>query len=155
MDLLEQFSSFLFSQDKKASKVTVKNYLSDINHFIRWYESSSGTDFSPSEVTKKTLDSFKADNSSVFSASTLERHLSTLRKFFYFLKIEGKISSDPFKQILDPNSEPKDPWKIKDFKNYLYLYNASHLTIKNYLIDIKQFLNWAEEVISAKDAVDT
>jgi len=33
---------------------------------------------------------------------------------------------------------------LRDFKNHLYVYNASKLTIKNYIIDIKQFLNWLE-----------
>ncbi|HYM65290.1 MAG TPA: site-specific integrase, partial [Candidatus Sulfotelmatobacter sp.] len=146
MDLTSAFKNYLFSQDKKPSKVTVKNYLSDINHFIRWFESKYSKPFSPQEVNRQTIEGFKLDNTEAFSASSLERHFSSLRKFFYFLKLEGKISSDPFKPLVSEANASLDPWHIKDFKSFLYVYNASHLTIKNYIIDIKQFLTWAEEV---------
>ena len=152
MNLLEAFKSFLFSQGTKPSKVTVKNYISDINHFIRWYESRFQKPFPPSEIKKQILDDYKTQSLEVFSQSSLERHLSALRKFFTFLKLEGKISYSPFEQIKSETALDADPWHIKDFKSYLYVYNASHLTIKNYLIDIKQFLNWAEEVTTSNVA---
>ncbi len=146
MDLLSAFKNYLFSQDKKPSKVTVKNYLSDVNHFVKWFELRYSKTFSPTEINKQTLESYKLDNAEVFSQSSFDRHFSSLRKFFYFLKIEGKIALSPFEQIKSEAAFDADPWHIKDFKSFLYVYNASHLTIKNYLIDIKQFLTWAEEV---------
>ncbi len=144
MNLLQEFKNYLFSQEVKPSKVTVKNYLSDINHFIRWFEKSFQKPFSPTEVTKHVIENYKIESSESFSVSSIERHLSSLRKFFNFLILENLTSIDPFKPFVE--EAVKDPWHIKDFKSYLYVFNASHLTIKNYLIDIKQFLNWAEEV---------
>ena len=173
MDLLEQFKEYLLSQDKKASKITVKNYLSDVNHFIRWYESANGKTFEPSTVTRQTIEAYKqnmintddqrisADNlresvgNQCISPRSMERHLSSLRKFFKFLKLEGHISLNPFEQFSNPAIQQSvDPYRLRDFKSYLYVFNASHLTIKNYLIDIKQFLNWAKEVLRLNDSHD-
>jgi site-specific recombinase XerD len=153
MDLLNLFKNYLFSQDNKPTKVTVKNYLSDINHFIRWYENTFTKSFAPKEISSLTLNDYRNSCSEVFSQSSLDRHFSSLRKFFKFLLIEGVISLDPF-SIKKLNLEAeKDPWHIKDFKDFLYVYNSSRLTIKNYLIDIKQFLGWATQVTDSANVM--
>jgi site-specific recombinase XerD len=146
MNLLESFRNYLFSQEDKPTKVTVKNYLSDINHFVRWYENTFAKNFDPKEISNLTLNDYRANCSAVFSPSSLDRHFSSLRKFFQFLLIDGKISLNPFVVRNLQLEIQRDPWRIKDFKDFLYIYNASRLTIKNYLIDVKQFLAWAQEV---------
>jgi site-specific recombinase XerD len=156
MNLLEPFKNYLFSQNDKPTKVTVKNYLSDINRFIYWYEATFTKSFTPKDVAKETIEQYKQDSlldASALSPRSLERHLSSLRKFFTFLKYEGLIVRSPFEQSLIGNQKSKiDPWRIKDFKDYLYIYNASRLTIKNYLIDLKQFIAWAQEVTTSNEA---
>ena len=149
-NFIEQFKAFLLSLPNSASKVTVKNYVSDINHFLAWFESVNRSDFVPTEVTSEVINYYKNANEQTFSASSMQRHLSSLRKFFKFLKLEGKLSHNPFDAptVSAEALAKADPWHIKDFKSYLYVFNASHLTIKNYLIDIKQFLRWAEEVLN-------
>ena len=149
MNLLETFKNYLFSQENKPTKVTVKNYLSDINHFIRWYENTFAKTFDPKEVSNPTLNDYRNSCSKIFSPSSLDRHFSSLRKFFQFLLIDGKISLNPFAVRNLQLEVQRDPWHIKDFKDFLYVYNASRLTIKNYLIDIKQFLAWAQEVTTS------
>jgi site-specific recombinase XerD len=150
MDLSAQFKNFLFSQSEKPSAVTVKNYLSDINHFIRWYEKTLGKSFSPKLVTYQTIEQYKKGGYEVFSQSSMDRHLSSLRKFFKFLKLDGQIASTPFDIILSgAKSAESDPFHLKDFKNFLYVYNASHLTIKNYIIDVRQFLSWAQALLAS------
>src|ERR1035437_2966040 len=155
MALLDQFKDFLFSQKDLPAKVTVKNYLSDVNHFTRWYEKEFNKSFSPKLITHQTIEQYKKTNSETFSQSSMDRHLSSLRKFFYFLKIEGLISSDPLKVDALKLKIEADPWHIKDFKNFLYVYNASHLTIKNYIIDIRQFFTWAENLTGVNEAWDS
>ena len=153
MDLLTLFKNYLFSQNDKPTKVTVKNYLSDVNHFIRWYENTFAKTFAPKEISGLTLNDYRNSCTQVFSPSSLDRHFSSLRKFFKFLLIEGVISLDPF-SIKKLNLEAeKDPWHIKDFKDFLYVYNSSRLTIKNYLIDIKQFLGWAAQVTASANVM--
>ncbi|MCL5435283.1 MAG: site-specific integrase [Patescibacteria group bacterium] len=170
-NFVQQFKTFLLAPPNSASRATVKNYTSDINHFIRWYESHYQKPFSPQLVTTGTIEAYKREaiddyglqiaeknqkseirnQKSALSERSLERHLSSLRKFFKFLKLEGHIAHDPFaQQSAISNQQSADPYKIRDFKNYLYVYNASHLTIKNYLIDLKQFLTWAEEVLDLR-----
>ena len=164
MNLLEDFKAFLLSSKDQPSKVTVKNYLSDINHFVRWYESYYQKAFAPQLVTPGTLEAYRRESITEvnqqpmangqqpkLSPSSLERHLSSLRKFFQFLKLNGQIGKSPFEIASSQSSTPEaDPYRLRDFKNFLYVYNASHLTIKNYIIDIKQFFSWIEQVFEAE-----
>ncbi|MEX2013015.1 MAG: site-specific integrase, partial [Candidatus Levyibacteriota bacterium] len=175
-NLPEQFVEFLNSQKKKPSKATVKNYKADILQFIRWFEKQFKKNFDPAEVTSQTIELYKTANNASqsktglpldgsnaspkspegvpsapehhLSPRSLKRHLSSLRKFFHYLKVEGIIPQDPIEAISNQQSAISNPdlWHIRDFKNYLYVYNASGLTIKNYVMDVKQFMQWAEQV---------
>ncbi|MEK9176448.1 MAG: site-specific integrase, partial [Patescibacteria group bacterium] len=147
-----QFKEFLLSQASPASLSTVKNYASDVNRFIAWFENKFQKTFEPSEVNSSTLNIFKTDYLTKYSASSVDRNLSTLRKFFTFLKLDGQISHSPFELEVSSQESEVDPWRIKDFKNHLYVFNASHLTIKNYIIDVKQFLSWVETVLEDKNS---
>lgn len=148
MDLSAQFKEYLLTQKSPASKVTVKNYLSDVNRFVNWYEKRFNISFNSSTVDFQTLENFKLDSLSLYSASSVERNLSSLRKFFAFLISRNYISQNPFeasKNIIRENDI--DPWRLHEFKNYLYSERASNLTIKNYIIDIKQFRFWLEKTM--------
>ena len=145
MNLLEEFKNYLFSQEEKPSRVTVKNYSSDINHFIKWFEKQYGT-FLSSPITNKTLEEYKASFAEVLSPASIQRHLSSLRKFFKYLKNEGKLAMDQFEASVIDQKHEIDLWRLKDFKNNLFVNKAAHLTIKNYIIDVKQFIVWAKEV---------
>ncbi len=148
MSFLSDFKNYLLSQREPSSKLTVKNYIADVSKFVRWFESKFG-EFSAEAVTPQIVAQFRA--SQTLSPASTERYLSSLRKFFNFLKLEGVISNSPFDQTASSKKPADDPWRLKDFKNYLYVYNASRLTIKNYLIDVKHFLSWAEKVLSLGD----
>src|SRR5258708_18716496 len=151
MNFLSEFKNYLLSQKNPSSRLTVKNYLSDIRKFIDWFEKTFRSDFTAEAVTQETIEYFKKSNSTL-SPSSLERHVSSLRKFFHFLKLEGHIANTPFELYAishKPSANP-DPWHLKEFKDYLYVYNASRLTIKNYLMDVKSFLGWAEKVTFSK-----
>ncbi|MCL5439031.1 MAG: site-specific integrase, partial [Patescibacteria group bacterium] len=151
--MLDQFKQFLLDQKENTSKATIKNYLADIRKFISWYQSKYQRQFESQNISYLTIEEFKKDKAESASASSVDRYLSTLRKFFYYLKVKGLVSYTPFE--IEKNNKQRqdsDPWHIKDFKNNLYIYNASHLTIKNYIIDVKQFLTWAEEVTASNTA---
>ncbi|MDO8620896.1 MAG: site-specific integrase, partial [Candidatus Levybacteria bacterium] len=152
MQLVEQFISFLKNQKNQPSKATVKNYKADVSQFIRWFEERFKNLFDPNKATFQVVGLYKESQS--FSASSIERHLSSLRKFFNFLKLEGIISQSPLELNAKRYTLNADQYRIKDFKDFLYVYNASHLTIKNYIIDVKQFFKWAEEVTDSKNEWD-
>ncbi|MCL4354852.1 site-specific integrase, partial [Patescibacteria group bacterium] len=155
MNLINEFIQYLLSQKKLPSRITVKNYKADVSQFIRWYSEKFQREFDPTAISNQILSAYKKDKISLgIAPRSFERHLSSLRKFFLFLKLEGHISHSPFEQQAQSAEvlAKEDPFKIRDFKNFLYVYNASKLTIKNYVIDIKQFFDWAQEVTGAKDA---
>jgi site-specific recombinase XerD len=146
--LLSRFKEYLFSQSPTPSKVTVKNYLSDISNFLRWLQNKTGAEFNPATLTFEFIQAYKNENSELLSSSSMERHLSSLRKFFKFLKDEDIVKINIFEQAqVEKTAQIQDPFKLKDFKNFLFKSNSSHLTIKNYIIDIKQFLIWAKQVL--------
>src|SRR5260221_4455254 len=147
MEFIQQFKNYLFSQKNGASKATVKNYVADVKKFIAWFELTKQAVFAPQVVTPELIQDFKKAKITELSASSLDRHISSLKKFFSFLKLEGKVPTNPFERQETNAQRPIDPWHIKEFKDFLYVYNASHLTIKNYLIDVKQFFAWAEKVL--------
>ncbi len=146
MNLSALFKEYLNKQTNPPSGITIKNYISDVNRFIRWFEAKFNSEFIPSEITPSLLEQFKSESLQNYSASSVDRSASSLRKFFSFLKLEGQISHSPF-EVKEERRENDDPWKIRDFKNHLYVFGASHLTIKNYIIDAKQFLTWVDLVV--------
>jgi site-specific recombinase XerD len=148
MDTLLNFKESLMTGANPCSPVTAKNYIADVKNFIEWYQKTSSKSFNPADISLATIEHYK--KSTTLSASTIERHLSSLRKYFNFLATTHQLPN-PFTATPIKN-EVKDPWNIRGFKNFLYKYNASNLTIKNYSIDIMQYLRWLEEVASTKDA---
>lgn len=155
MELLRGFKDHLLGPKNTASKVTVKNYVADVRKFILWFEKTHGKPFNPSLVNLETINNFKANNASLVSASSLERYLSSLRKFYSFLKEARVVNIGPFDSIQTVEKPNNDLWHINEFKNYLYSNNASRLTIKNYVIDIKQFIEWIEQSTTTSEIFRT
>jgi site-specific recombinase XerD len=128
MDLLTRFTNYLNSPQNKLSNKTVKNYKADITSFISWYNKQYNQELgvTPANITPQIVEDYKKSKiqNSNLSPSSLKRHLSSLRKFFQFLKTQGSILEDPFEQmkILQRNALLKDKWHLLAFKNYLYLY---------------------------------
>ena len=151
MEFITQFKNYLSSQKKNPSKITIKNYLSDIKKFVAWYEKTFNLSFTPSSISPQIIELFKKDYSDDLSIKSINRYLSSLRKFFSFLLLQKKISVNPFETPQKENqTKDLDPFHLRSFKNYLYVTDSSSLTIKNYLNDIKQFLSWTEKITESK-----
>src|SRR3989344_3566070 len=151
MNLLNLFKDYLGSQSKPSSKSTVKNYLSDLRFFIKWTEENYSFDFDPRLINVGIVENFKKSNVDLMLGSSLDRHMSSVRKFFFFLKEQGHIDTSPFEKTT-PEKKEIDRWHLKKFKNHLYSGGSSNITIKNYLIDVRQFLDWAQMVTNVEDA---
>ncbi|MBI2613461.1 MAG: site-specific integrase [Candidatus Levybacteria bacterium] len=152
MNLLQQFLNFLINQKDTPSLSTFKNYKADIGQFINWFEKEFNSPFDPSKVNLVILDQYKKARS--LSPSSMERHFSSLRKFFKLLQTNKIISQDPLEKrtVSAEALAEADPWMLRNFKSYLYEYKKSNLTIKNYINDIKSFFVWLEEVTLIKYA---
>jgi site-specific recombinase XerD len=150
MNLLQYFIDSFLNQKKRPSLVTVKNYKADIRQFISWFEKVFNSPFDPSKISLQTLQDYK--KARTLSKSSIERHTSSLRKFFIFLKNKKIIFENLLEKV--PVSlqalERDDPWMIKNFKSFLYEYKKSKLTVKNYINDIKSFSAWLKEVALVK-----
>lgn len=151
MEFITQFKNYLFSQKKTPSKITIKNYISDVKKFVLWYEQTFNLSFIPSSISPQIIGLFKKGYSNDLSIKSINRYLSSLRRFFSFLLYQKEITVNPLETPQkESQSKELDPFYLKNFKNYLYVADASSLTIKNYLNDIKQFLSWADKVTEAK-----
>ena len=125
---LNSFKSWLIS--KSYSSSTIRNYLSDVNRYLT---SVSDNIFFPDSVSQYLL--------TIQKDSNINRYLSSLSKFFQFAIDQHLISTDPLKIAQKPKtSTPADI--LADYQSFLSKKHFSPSTIKNYLNDIQQFIDW-------------
>ncbi len=150
MTLPELFKLHLKTQ--KVSPVTQKNYLADVNHFFRWLAAKTGIRHEVAGVgvlglfTQETLREYKTDlAANQTPLATTNRRLSALRKFGEFSVAQGWIAKN--EAILVENQASGQTLVSHEviltrFKIHLERQKASKVTIKNYLSDLRHFLNW-------------
>jgi site-specific recombinase XerD len=143
MNILEEFKSHLLHSKKKHSKATIKNYIADINKFIKWSEENPQSKHNPSKITPETIEIYKLKlNRDKISPSSIDRYLSSLRLYFTFLKSKSLLRENPLNSSATNSKPDTDPLLLKNFKLSLLDQNISKVTIKNYLMDISQFTQW-------------
>lgn len=150
-----------FLNDLKLSGLSqnsIKFYKSDISSFITWYKSDLKKTGILAESFKELLPFLKPSVSENFKGSlvsnntpqvTINRKLSALRKFSDFLYSEGLLSFDFAKNLqnisLNTSNKAVNFYSVVDeFRKHLEENKASQNTIKNYLADIRHFLNWID-----------
>lgn len=159
--ITDKFKTFLANSG--ISKLSLKNYMSDLNNFASWliaYSTKIGahannfTEAIPF-INEQTAAEYKTSlASSTTSKLTINRRLSTLRKFGKFL-VEENILDANFTSNLEnlsvSSKKIKKQVRSKDdlsgFEEYLATQGVSKNTLKNYSADIRQFLAWADEYI--------
>ncbi|HVA96365.1 MAG TPA: site-specific integrase [Candidatus Acidoferrales bacterium] len=158
MDIVNAFKNYLLTQKNPPSSITIKNYLSDIRKFISWYQLTFNQIFSPDELTSKIIAQYQSDiqsgdHLSLAAARSTKRYISSLRRFAAFLEDSGAIMINPF-SVNQQKPIHTDPLFLNEFKSFLFTEHASKLTIKNYLVDIRQFLAWLERVTNTNATTD-
>jgi site-specific recombinase XerD len=137
------------------SPLSLKNYRSDLSHFIAWailkvrsYGSyvESLTEIVPflNASIGREYKNFMAENS--VPAKTLNRRLSTLRHLSKFM-LTSHASENDFTQGIENVStnlikKVKPNPVFNDFRTYLENEKVSPNTIKNYISDIRHFLTF-------------
>ncbi len=103
-NLEPKFKNFLRAEN--ISNVSLRNYLSDIRHFIGWivkqsnYDQSQDLEQNLSKVNAKLIEEYKNDHiKSALPKKTTNRRLSALRKFFLFCQKEALLDNNPAKQV--------------------------------------------------------
>ena len=140
--LLSAFRSWLTAKNYSAS--TIRNYLADTNNFLEFttHQSSPSNPYSPSTVTAY-LNSLKSD-------PNYRRYLSSLSKFFQFSLDQFLTSTNPLKAALKPVKPSLDDL-IAEYEVHLTKKHFSPATIRNYLNDIRQFIDWSQSQLVSKN----
>ena len=101
--MLEQFLAYL-KVERGLSKNTLHAYGSDLRQF-QFFVTSLGV-VEPCHINREHVGSFcEMGAQHELSASSVHRKLSALRRFFWFLRKEGKITTDPVCDIDLPKVE--------------------------------------------------
>ena len=167
-NLIKVFKCFLDSE--KISKGSVRSYTSDVRHFLGWmvffleanHQSSTlhpqplSSTFNHlssvvpllEHINSKVLDAYKDYLvSNNIPSKTINRRFSSLRRFGLFCQSQGWSSSNQFETLRNISLNqpfPENIHHLAEYRSELWKKSASKLTIKNYLNDVKQFLNWKD-----------
>lgn len=145
-DLVEIIKGFsLWLSSKSYSSSTVRNYLSDINAYFNFVKSlsvknSTIDDLQSTIYTPETVSSYLQ---TIQKDSAYSRYLSSLSKFFQYAIDQNLIKSDPLKQAKKVK-KPTSNEILDSYKSFLIKKKFSQSTIRNYINDIQQFINFIQ-----------
>ncbi len=179
-NLVENFKKWLVAEKTAKgtplSKATLKNYTSDLRHFLGWsvlklkvQSSKLKVDeiknLTPQEflgfITKEFIEEYKQYlASNKIPLKTVNRRLSTLRKFFSFCIDQGWIEENPAKRVKNQVAglpARASQWQagskkhvarntkdlINEFKKYLISKKIPDQQISTIITDVKEFLGFA------------
>lgn len=150
------------SRDSKAGRTdpvgssispsSIKNYVSDINHFLNFIAGSiQETIVQPVHITPAAIKAYSTAAATQLSPSSLNRHLSSLRYFGRFLLNTKLLETDPAQNLTNPAFDPTLAQVITRYQKFLTSEDLSKSTVKNYISDLKKYLLWARKNIKTTD----
>lgn len=102
---------FELEAERNASVHTVRAYMNDLRDYVRWCERH---EMDPLAVDHRDLRRFLGElDQARYERSTINRHLSSLRGFFRWLNVTGRISTDPASALQGPKQNKHLPQVIK------------------------------------------
>jgi len=168
-NLEASFISFLNSGNRDLSKVTIKNYISDLRHFFGWFifRLKASQDYThyvekldlPALITQ-CLDKLIVLQYRAYLIAnniplqTANRRLSTLRKLSIFFisqrwinenptlnlrNITNKLEKNKSKDYIQPDTTQL---VINEYKKALESQELDSQVVKTYLNDINEFINF-------------
>lgn len=136
----------------KISPSSIKNYVSDINHFLNFIAGSIQEPIvQPIHITPAAIKAYSTAAATQLSPSSLNRHLSSLRYFGKFLVAAKLCETDPTQNLTNPAFDPTLAQVITRYQKFLTSEDLSKSTIKNYVSDLKKYLLWARKNIKTTD----
>jgi len=141
-DLLKIVRGFSFWLNSKSySSSTIRNYLSDINAYISFFRNSKLEIGHSNIFSSDTISSYLQ---TIQKNPAYSRYLSSLSKFFQYALDQNLIKIDPLKQaqkVKKPSAEDI----LSDYQSFLTKKHFSLSTIRNYINDIQQFIDWSTQ----------
>lgn len=96
--------------ERNASELTIKSYREDLTTLLEFLAGDSGEVPRPSQITPLVLRQYVgALHEADYAASTVARHLASLRSFFRFAQREGLAEQNPAKPLRNPRPGRKLP----------------------------------------------
>ncbi len=96
--------------ERGLSEHTLRNYLSDLGQFkMHLFRVEKRADIPVAEIDRLTIREWIAVLHEDHKKTSIARKLASLRTFFQFLVREGKLESNPAKQVATPKIERKLP----------------------------------------------
>lgn len=153
--ITKKFTEYLSSQD--ISKKSLKNYKSDVSHFSAWLlfkirswgvYADALTEAVPF-ITNRTSNEYREyliQNN--IPESTINRRLSTLRHLGNFLLVSQILDFNFMEGVSNITSDEKPEEEhpvILGFQKHLSSDDISENTVKNYVSDVRQFIQWLEK----------
>lgn len=136
-EIIIKFSNFLVS--KGVSPKSLKFYRSDLLNYLNFSDPNT-------QYSAGSINSYLKLITSHSSVKTVNRKLSTLRRFSEFLLSQGITSSDFTAEIKnltgDDDKERFLASSIDSFDRFLINQKVSKSTRSNYLSDINKYLSW-------------
>jgi site-specific recombinase XerD len=127
-------------RSKSYSGATVRNYLVDLKKYFLFTNPNSD------QVSDKIFDQDNLTSyfQNINQDQNYKRFLASLSKFFQFALDQQLISENPFLKALKVQPETNIEEITKLYQQQLEAKKFSISTIRNYINDIHQFINWVE-----------
>lgn len=125
-------------KSKSYSDATIRNYLVDLKKYFFFSNSD------PNQVTDKIFDQNNLTSyfQNINQDQNYKRFLASLSKFFQFALDQQLISENPFPKALKIQPETNLEEVVNQYQEQLVAKKFSLSTIKNYINDVQQYINW-------------
>ncbi len=146
MNHLDNFKIWLKS--KKYNQGTIRNYICDINKYLRFTKKH----FSSPKNSELFIFSEEAFGTYVLHVADEKnslRYFTSLAKYSQYALEKKIIATNNFKivrkQVLHHRNTHLDPI-VQLYQTNLTHQNKTSATIKNYINDVQQFINWSNPI---------
>ncbi len=105
---LEPFIAHL-RLERRVSDYTVRNYSAAVVNFVGWLQESGKWQEDFAAVRPLTVRSFLVEQGRRIGRRTLHNHVSGLRAFYRYLRVQGVVEANPFTGVTLPKLEKSLP----------------------------------------------
>ncbi len=139
-----EFKKYLIAGNAEAS--TIKNYLSDLHYFFSWVQNGQKIDEISYSELRETFDhslirSYNAYLiSSTTSTKTIDRRISTIRKFFRLCIDQRWLTSNPAEEFDSKTKQEERDEIVMKYKKNLEEKNYQNSNIARHINVIKDLI---------------
>ncbi|MBI2465309.1 hypothetical protein HYV64_04155 [Candidatus Shapirobacteria bacterium] len=152
---MNNLSSYqLWLEQQGYSVATIRNYIIDINKYLNFVSQTASEE--PGTIDNQyplifSIDLLSAYIDQLTGNTNSQRYLASLSTFCQFAVDQQLISSNPIIKIRKQSKKTIAPNPVNElhlqklcFSDHLIKRNYPQVTIRNYLNDVEQYINWLE-----------